>query len=398
MRRHVLNYYAHFTVNYKEGTMADTVDKRIVRARVQLLRLFPFFGHLLLYLQPRETAEVGTCGTDGKYLYYNPAALDKWSEQELMAVLAHEVGHCAFGHLWRKGERDMMLWNFATDFKVNQLVEESNLTLPAGCLRDTKYDNLAAEEIYRLLEKQMTKIKGHILDDHSKWGDQEEEKGAGDKGKDAEGSTKEGAARTWRDKAVRAAQVAKQQGNLPGSLEEFIDNLVEPKISWVDLLRDYVQSTTGFQDMRMLPPNKKFLWMPMYLPTLYGETYDIVVGMDTSGSMSHEELAKCYSEIVGICSQLTSYRLHIIQCDAAVHKYNMVENEADIDFEVAGRGGTRFEPVFEYIQELDIIPNCLIYFTDLMGSFPEEPAYPTIWVSTESTGTAPFGIVIHMES
>ena len=52
-----------------------------------------------------------------------------------------------------------------------------------------------------------------------------------------------------------------------------------------------------------------------------------------------------------------------------------------------GGGGTRFEPVFDHIAadtEHDT-PECLIYLTDGLGSFPDrEPDYPVLWASNLS--------------
>jgi len=62
-----------------------------------------------------------------------------------------------------------------------------------------------------------------------------------------------------------------------------------------------------------------------------------------------------------------------------------------------GGGGTDFAPVFDYADKNLPDIQCLIYLTDLQGSFPEaEPSYPTMWISNSTTDTAPFGQVVRM--
>jgi predicted metal-dependent peptidase len=67
-----------------------------------------------------------------------------------------------------------------------------------------------------------------------------------------------------------------------------------------------------------------------------------------------------------------------------------------------GRGGTRFEPVFDWIKEKSrqgVFPfDTLIYLTDGFGSFPDKtPNYPVLWIMTPQARTEiPFGEVIQM--
>jgi predicted metal-dependent peptidase len=79
--------------------------------------------------------------------------------------------------------------------------------------------------------------------------------------------------------------------------------------------------------------------------------------------------------------------------DAKVHKVEEFDpEEAEVQFHPVGGGGTSFIPVFEEIEKRDIKPALLIYFTDLLGRFPEvAPNYPVLWVSTNENAVAPFG-------
>jgi hypothetical protein len=57
-----------------------------------------------------------------------------------------------------------------------------------------------------------------------------------------------------------------------------------------------------------------------------------------------------------------------------------------------------FTPCFSWLDERGIVPQTLVFLTDLSGAFPKEvPPHPVLWASTESR-VAPFGQVIPMEA
>jgi predicted metal-dependent peptidase len=47
---------------------------------------------------------------------------------------------------------------------------------------------------------------------------------------------------------------------------------------------------------------------------------------------------------------------------------------------IAGGGGTDFRPPFRWIEEQDLHPGVVVYFTDARGVFPAEPACPVVWL------------------
>src|SRR5713101_1775816 len=131
----------------------SAIDRKLTRARTQLLLNQPFFGTLCLRLK-LVAGELPTMATDGRRIVYDPAFVDELTPAELEAVLAHEVMHCALGHHCRRGGRDPRLWNEAADLAINPILVSNGFTLPAGALLDPDFDNLSAEEIYaRLLQR-----------------------------------------------------------------------------------------------------------------------------------------------------------------------------------------------------------------------------------------------------
>ena len=96
----------------------DTAESRILKARVRLLLSQPFFGNLLLYLEPVEKKGMAmpTLATDGDHLFYDPDFVMNLPMEHLIGVMVHEVGHIALRHLARRQGRNPMSWNVAADY------------------------------------------------------------------------------------------------------------------------------------------------------------------------------------------------------------------------------------------------------------------------------------------
>src|SRR5215472_16777491 len=131
----------------------NSIELKLLRARVQLLFKQPFFATLCLRLK-LIPASVPTMATNGKVIYYNPAFVESITQEELEGVLAHEVLHCALAHHCRRGQREPELWNEAADYAVNPILLANGVVLPAGVLVDAAFADLSAEEIYERLRRQ----------------------------------------------------------------------------------------------------------------------------------------------------------------------------------------------------------------------------------------------------
>src|SRR5262249_36202840 len=132
---------------------ANSIELKLLRARVQLLFKQPFFATLCLRLK-LIPGTVPTMATNGKVIYYNSAFVESITQEELEGVLAHEVLHCALAHHCRRGQRKKRLWNIAADYAINPVVLKNGFVLPAGALINPEYEDLCAEQIYdRLLQE-----------------------------------------------------------------------------------------------------------------------------------------------------------------------------------------------------------------------------------------------------
>src|SRR5260370_42659706 len=124
--------------------LENDTERKLTRARTQLLLNQPFFGSLCLRLK-LEPGPVPTMATDGKRILYSPIFVESLKPAEVEGTLAHEVMHCPLGHHCRRGTRDRQLWNEAADMAINPILISNGFTLPAGALIYPSLNDFSAE-------------------------------------------------------------------------------------------------------------------------------------------------------------------------------------------------------------------------------------------------------------
>jgi predicted metal-dependent peptidase len=429
-----------------------TTERKLSRARTQLLLNQPFFGTLCLRLK-LEAGAVPTMATDGKRIVYNAQFVEELKPAELEGVLAHEVLHCALAHQCRRGQRDPELWNRAADLAINPLLIANGLKLPLDALIDPAFENLSAEEIYARLARQ----GGGTPSDDSSQAQRQPAPGAGtanspqpnngtepDPKRNAGATSSSSAAQNgrvpgtaetskstmaaragcfgevmdateengdpaseaernrlqheWRIAAEQAMQSAKACGREPGSLDRPLSESRESTQDWRSIVRDFVAATTP-SDYRWSPPNRRHVASGLYLPSVARIGVGrIVIAVDTSESIGSRELDQFAAEICAISDEVKPEAILVVYCDAAVQAVEEFGAAEPIQLAPKGGGGTDFRPAFEWIEKNDVQPVCLIHLTDLCcQSYPEPPGFPVLWV-TDSRRTGPFGETIRISA
>lgn len=415
--------------------------RRITRMRTALVMSSPYYGILAMRLIPKEGAEFKTAATDGKHFFYNPAYIAGMEDSKLKGLIAHQVGHCFLGHIWRRGTRDPRLWNIACDYALDAMLVRAKFDVP-NPLVNPAWAGWSAEQIYAVLgEPRQGSGQGNAqpgdgndgqspddaAEEQSEDATQRKQPGqagntdGGAKSKQAaidamfgEGPTKgevlDAPAETaiqdqaeWNQAVVAAAQVAKSQGSLPGDLELLIQEIIAPKVDWKSITRRFAQMCASL-DYSWRTPSQRYT--EVYLPRLRSEHMPpFVIGWDTSGSMmSAKDQATVMAEVSAIIEEVMPEVTHVVFFDARVTGTQEFMPGDPLKYEPRGGGGTRFEPVFEWIEEQGIDPACLMMFTDMYGSFPsEEPSYPVLWASTTKPSElsdryqAPFGEMVYLD-
>ncbi len=192
-------------------------------------------------------------------------------------------------------------------------------------------------------------------------------------------------------------QKLNRQDNLPKDLKFVVPEYFSHKVDWREFLYGYIaayaKSTYSF-----VPPNMKYLYRGIYLPSLSSDLLRIVIAVDTSGSVDEILLSTFLGEINSIMQSYPNYEIDLITADAKIQSHKVFLPGESLEYEVGGGGGTDFRPVFEYIDQQINYPTLLLYFTDGMGIFPEnEASYDVMWIMPEEVDV-PFGEVMVLES
>lgn len=414
------------------------IENKLVSARTRLILDKPFLGALVLRLPMMEGAPswCNTTFSDGKTFYYNAEYINSLDIDQTQFALSHEALHCALSHFYRRGHRIKKRWDLACDYAVNPMLINDGLKPTPDAAYLKQYRGMTAEEIYPCLDDEEDEQEQdrdtdenedlenkHQSDAGSDDSEKEPEQddrsdserepeqddpseGAGNNrhGKASSGSN--GAAEPepmsgqqqedlntqWQQRLAAAAQTAHQRGQLGVEMARMVDFLLQPKLPWRLLLQRYMSMTARDDYSYSRPSSRR--GNPAVYPRLRSSETSIVVVIDTSGSISGEEIGEFISEIDAIKSYVRA-RITLLTCDSELNHgcpwYFDPWDEFSRDIEIHGGGGTSFSPPFEWIENQDRAPDLLVYFTDARGKFPPaEPMYPVLWL-VKGQATVPFG-------
>ena len=394
----------------------NTEDK-IVRAKVHLQTESPFFAYLVMNLKVKKLNEIESMGVSRQGdLVYNSKWVDNLSENQLKGVLSHEVLHLVLEHFERGENKEHEIYNIASDLVINNILVNSRFELPSGLVpygNRFKSENLniyiedlhkkSADEVYNELLKQLPKksekeikiLSDMRFDKHD----------YGKKGKNSEGISKSESTKLkkkWNKILSEASVYAKQQGNIPSGMDRIIEVMLNEKISWKSILYKYITRELPF-DYSYNRPSKRSVATGIFMPSILRENIEVVISIDTSGSIAQTELSEFLNEIVNISKSFNNINMKLIVCDSEIKEVYDIRNgsiDTILNLKILGGGGTSHIPIYEYVKEH--LPNTrfIINFTDGFTSFPSDESVKTIWVITKNgcnEERLPFGEVIKLD-
>jgi predicted metal-dependent peptidase len=364
-------------------------SSKIARAIARTVLDHPFFASLLLGMRLREDPKTRTACTNGREVRFNPKFINGLTVDQVVFVFAHLVMHVAHHHPLRRNARDLGRFNKAGDYAINGILRDAGLSMIPGALFKKEYENLAAEQIYEHLPaspRESNEPPG--AGGETCWEDDPGGCGGFEDARDEYGNPLSRSERQREEARVtlaiqRAAQAAKAQGKLPGSLERLVHDLVNPILDWHELLRTFIDHAAR-NDYSWLHPNRRHIAAGIYLPSFRSNGLKpLVLAVDTSGSIGQEDLNQFQAELNDI---LQSYpaTVHVVYCDSRISGTETVTPEDyPVQLRASGFGGTDLRPPFEWAIRNVPDAGCIIYLTDLQGTSPEvDPGVPTLWVST----------------
>lgn len=385
-------------------TPTETARAKISKARATLILSSPFFAALALRLDvrpiPPGTMGCDTIGVDGRNLWFCPEWINEQKPEHLVSIVAHEAMHMALNHMTRRQGRDPARWNQACDHPINLILKAAGMPLPKSGLQDPRFADMSAEQVYPLIPEQPPAEGGNyggmgcVLD------------ATGDDGKPLSEPDREAMEREWKIALIQAAQSAKAQGKLPAGLEALIDSVRAPSVDWRAVLREFVRSAAA-NDYSWRKGNYRHLADGNWFPSLYDETVGpIAMGVDTSGSVSQDELNIVCDELNGCLDNARPESVHVLYCDAKVHGHEVFKpDDWPVRMNVQGRGGTDLRGLWGYMVAHDIDPVCAIVTTDMelrVEDLGEEPYFPCLFLSTgrdhPMDGPLPFGTLVKVEA
>jgi len=193
---------------------------------------------------------------------------------------------------------------------------------------------------------------------------------------------------SWDEALSKAVQHAVQAGSQPNGVEEKIEELMGHDFNWRDQLDQFIkeQIPQGFTYNRPSPTTRVINQQAggsTYLPDVrYEETIDVIVSVDSSGSVSSELLGHFKSDMISIARSYEQVDMTVISHDTEVHdEWEMVNGQIEKlrEWNPVGRGGTDLIAPVEYVKE-NHSPDILIMFTDGQGPRPDQVHFPIIWV------------------
>ena len=384
-------------------TNAFIAERLIAKSKKRMVRDHPFYTALLYRMEIVPTNQVRTMATDGKHIFYNPDWVVEKTVPEIVFVLAHECAHVAYCHHTRKliGNYEHKLWNEACDYAINGGLVAARFTMPEDGLIDSNYTGWAAERIYADLKRKLAEnpddgtgepddSEGEYSISDGDWGEVLD--AVDDQGNvlDAAGISEEEV--SIAEEVHQAAQIEKKigRGGSDAQIRDVIDSHKGAVQPWYQIIKDHLHDQV-ITDQSFASVNRRFVHQGLILPgNLTTPNGELVIGIDTSCSLTLVELAEIGTHTQDIVDEINPTRIHIVYCDSEVRKAVSFDRGEDIELKFYGGGGTAFNPVFNWVEHEQIYPSALIYFTDGYGDVGpsayhgvnfEVPNYPVIWAS-----------------
>ena len=398
-----------------------TEEQRIKKGHIALMKHpeTALWGGVMMMGSTEVVDEAITAYTDGINKKYGRTFLQTIcpTQAEVNGLILHENLHIGLRHHLHGADmfkEDGEKANKAADYVVNDMITEISkkypelVQLPKGGLYDPQYHNMSMREIYKLLKSKKGGGGGGGKPD------KEGEKGSGSGGGEYEFDKHDfGKPMTQEeakemdgkiDRAIREGALL--AGRLGIDLPRSVTDLLNPVIDWKKELADFVTSSCkGKDEYTWRKFNRRLISNDIYLPTVENETIgEVVVAIDTSGSIGQEQLNAFASELVSICEAVSPDAVRVLWWDTKVHGEQLFTDNYDqigSMLKPLGGGGTRVSSVAEYINKKKINAECVLVFTDgfLESDVVWNISAPTLWMVTENKNwTPPTGKKVFMEN
>lgn len=360
----------------------------IAAARFKLAYERPYLAQIIWSLIPVKVEGIGTLAVD-KYhrLYYDPRVADKWTIHEIVSVLYHEVLHLLRAHPERGENKDQLDFNISADAEINDDInDEGCWSLPDGHVTPKalgEENGKLAEEYYEALRKKKRKKKPGASPNP----------GAGNCGSAAHGHDQEweqgppsaqnpgvkpGQSELIKRQVAKDTQEhSKSRGSVPGHLERWANEKLKAKVNWrktlATAIRHAVNHVSGAGDYTFTRMSRRQSGS-VILPATWQPKPEVAVVIDTSGSMSEQDLNAAIAETGAILKSLgLRDGVHVLAVDAEVHAAKRVFSDKQVEKLLKGGGGTDMGVGIAQALKMNPRPKVIIVLTDGETPWPKAP-------------------------
>jgi predicted metal-dependent peptidase len=381
-----------------------TPEQRLSKAVVDIMGnpKYVALAGVLMIGEKSVKDDVPTACTNGRDEMYGRAFVDELNDAELRFLVLHESYHKLYKHLttWRHlYDENPQLANMACDYVINQKITDDNTDgwarMPKGGCLDPKYRGMDSAQVYNLLKQGGSGDTGSSEGSGSQGNglpqgfDEHDWEGAGELSDDERREL----ARDI-DEAIR--QGALIAGKMGSGGDRDLQDLLQPQVDWREVLREFINATCAGNDYSTWQrPNRRFMSAGVYLPSGISEQVgELVVAIDTSGSIGSRELTQFLSEVHSICQTVKPDAVRLLYWDTKVCRDEKYDN-TQLDNLVkstkpAGGGGTRVDCVPKYMAEYGIKPQAVIVLTDgYLGGNWGQWACPVLWCLLDNDRAKP---------
>ena len=408
-----------------------------------------------LSFKPDEEDAIGTWYTNGQICCYNVEhLLKRYVARRTTAShdILHVVLHCVFRHMFVNEKVDRRLWDIACDVAVEALIGSLGYDSVRDGREPLRQDiveelcsapgSITAEKIYRTLlarqydEEDLCYIERSFFTDEHYWyvfNEKDSDEGAADGTGDGDGDSDENSQegqqgaeqlggelsaeqrheleQSWEEASkniqtgLETVYGQQDRGAASGEMLQALQMVNRQHYDYKSFLRSF--ATLG-EVMKINPDEFDYIFytyglelyddMPLVEPLEHKEVKrlrDIAIVLDTSGSVSGDIVQRLFERTCDLImaeeNAFRSFRIHLIQCDAAVKSDTVLTCREDFEnalktLVIQGGGGTNFIPAFQYVDELVAAGEFsdfrgIIYFTDGKGTYPNwMPHYKTAFV------------------
>lgn len=407
-----------------------TAEERLSKAVVAIMghpRYTALAGVLMIGEKTIED-DVPTACTNGRDVKYGRAFVDGLTDAELRGLVLHEdEGHKLHRHLeiWKwMYEIDPHLANCACDYVINIKIVDDNrqdgfAELPEGGLVDERFRGMDSAQVFNILRKEQDEQSQDDKDgdsqDNESEGDGEPSSspgGGGSAGLDehdwegAQSLSDEDKRELARDIDEAIRQGAMAAGKMGGTGNRDLDELLQPQIDWREVLREFIQNTCAGSDYSTYArPNRRLMSQGIIMPSGISEQVgELVIAIDTSGSIGQQELTAFLSEVKGVCDTVKPDKLRLLYWGSSVvgdEAYDMHDLDNLVkSTKPMGGGGTDVNCVTQYMTDEGIKPQACIVLTDgYLYSGWGDWTCPVLWAILDNKSAVPDeGKAVHIKS